>query len=162
MKVSFGKGRNKLRLFKPLVTEVIQNLLSDSDFKEHSIHVNFVELDDRELGNVTLEVAQSPKITLNLDVNGSPYLWCKALCHEITHVMQIASGRMEAISSSCIVFDGEFYIPAEHPREWMQTDAPWEVEAYAAQDLLYSKLKEGLTGKRVQLGALVVEYEDIL
>ena len=108
------------------------------DKSKHIVLVSVVSNDPSNEGaTIALPGIDSYIVTLNGSRKKKLKDLTLTLCHEMVHVKQMASGLMKSVEGGQ-TWKGKFY-----PEETKYLDRPWEIQAFARQELLMRRVVEG-------------------
>lgn len=100
-----------------LTVNIIKNLDGDAFTTYH-----LIPDDDEDIHVVTIDLHSS---LIYEDI-------ALALSHELIHVKQFLTERLKYIDGTIFLFDGVHYDTSKVPYD----DLPWEIEAYASENLI--------------------------
>ena len=130
-----GSTKKKRALAESAVTFCISELMPCMRTLE--IELNLTVLDNKDNAGECYEGENNRDFYIDIDKNLDGEYLVETVCHEMVHVWQGATRKMEDLDGFRKMYMGKFYDDTT-----AYDDEPWEIEAYGMQGELLENFKE--------------------
>lgn len=128
------RSKQKRMWVEALMPGIIKQLKLDKS--KHAVLVTLVNDEHNEGTTIAIPDTGCYIITINAGPSGKLKNLTLTLCHEMTHVKQMATGLLKSVKGGNL-WKGKFY-PSKTP----YLDRPWEIQAFQNQELLMRRVIE--------------------
>lgn len=152
--VKWGVGKNKLKSFLPILSEVTTFFLKELRIPSAAIvKVNFIKMERKQGGYFELKANQSNEYVININDNLAFSNTVRFIAHELTHVAQSARGDLKINEKNEVTWKGKLVVMKsgrkygiDHLNDAASYDEysnlPPELEAFKNQEALLIKAKQ--------------------
>lgn len=152
-KLTWGRGKKKIEIFIPILTEVTEYFLKELDVPSSiKVKISLEKMPSSQKGFLALSPEQTDNFEIKLNSAYSFRFFVSILAHELTHLAQVvrgdlrvnAAGEPEWKGKVVTLSNGKPYslAHADTPADYRNYKAlPHEAEAYANEPRLFDKAK---------------------